>query len=226
MRFGPTTGIVDALDEVLDAYNWSWWMRTDGKVEFGPNPTYTHADMPMPVGGGLLFLPESLSVAHTIDASSQTGEDVIEFFRTEPERDHFRNYVVVLQSNDVVPSALAGDVDSHQDSSAANYKGVSLWDVRIEPQAGGLDDQVERNARADEVLRMRGEKTLAAHWRTIGHPELAPGTYVDVNSVPDVNVPDGTVFRVMEDTATLDPNGKTFKRQFRLEIVAEYTPPA
>ena len=173
----------------------------------------------------VVFANTGPTIAHTIDEAAQDKDEKIEIWRTEPERDKFRNYVMVMHSADLSPHSLAADIDSHHDPSVDNYIGCALWDVRIEPQAGGLDRQIKRDKRAAEVLRMRGEKSLVGHWETIGHPELGPGDYVDVNSIANVNVPDGTVFRIMEDTAYMNPDRLIFRRAFRLEIVSEYTPP-
>lgn len=225
-RTRHTDSVVRALDKVLARFKWSWWVRTDGVVEVGPTPTYTHAAMPMPTGvGGLQFLPETLTPDFVLDEDAQTSADHIRRIRIRPG-DDYRNYSAVFLGDDEPEVGLATDQASHQTPADALFTGVSLWDVASEPLVAGLETtlgQAERDERATERLRLLQQRGDLLEWQTIGKPDLAPGMFVELQ-VDIGEVAAGTIFQIIEDIGTMEPNAMRFDRTIRGRIVAEYTP--
>lgn len=212
-QFGHDTPLITAIDEVLAYHEWAWATESDGKIWAGPRAVYA---------GG--------AVDYTIDEAGQDADSVITRIDSRTDRQAFRNMAfVTLDPYDLDGGnfgiGLSIDDDSHHTPADEHFRGCLLPDVRVEPHVGEPGDETAWDDRADEIVEQRLRQGRVLRWQTIGQPALEPGDYIAVDEVSDINVPAGTVFRIRRDTATLNPDAKTFRRTFRLEHCAEWAPP-
>lgn len=193
-EFRHDTPLLRALDEVLASHNWLLWIKPDGKIAVGPEPQYSGT-------------PD-----FTLDEDSMTADDVIYRIEATSEGEP-RNYVAVFYGTDVV-AEIWHDEASHRDPSDPDFIGDDWWRVVVEP------DQPAPAQRAQALLLQSMRRRQLLRWETVGKPSLKPGDFVKVE-VDGIGVPSGTIFRIIEDRATLDNERLEFRHSFVGEIVEQ-----
>lgn len=206
------TPLVTMIDAVLRAYDWEWAIEFDGTLWAGPRAEYA---------GGAVDL--------TIDEDSQTDrESMIHAIRVSAGEEGFANQVAVFPNGEDWADDIYGydyDSGSHQTPADPNFKGIVMQDIRIEPHTGDPYTQSTWDTRATDVLDRRLRQSRRLEWKGQGLPYLKPGDYVAVDEVSDVDVPAGTVYVIREDTCHMRPRRMQFRRTFRADLCAEWSPP-
>lgn len=206
------TPVVTMIDAVLRAYDWEWATESDGKIWAGPRAEYS---------GG--------AVDYILDEDDQTSrEKMIRMVRVTPGARDFANMVAVFPNGqDWADDVYGYDYDeaSHHTPADQHFRGCAMQRILIEPHTGDPYTQATWDARATDVLARSQRRARELRWKAEGLPALEPGNYVEVDEVSDIDVPAGTVFVIRQDIAHMRPRSMSFRREFRLDICAEWTPP-
>ena len=148
----------------------------------------------------------------TLDESTATGDDRIERVNASVEDDDFRNFVATLAKDGTAHVAY------DEDSIATPGDAFFLGDIWMEIL--GADDtrnpEVQAAVRLTEAMRTR----RLFKWTRDLKTDLPPGSWVDV-TVPNVGVPAGTVYRVIQDEGNQQAGNLNATSTFWLELQYE-----
>lgn len=188
--FAPDADVVEALDKIADARNLQWGINPLGAVFLQPQPTY---------GGTPDFV---------LDDASADASDAISSAEAATTPDDFINLLQVVTG--VEPNRqgiMLIDVPSIATDSADDFLG-DVWAKYV------VDDQADdANRLAAQVWseHHRYKRTLV--WETQFHAgEIKPGDYVEV-SLDDLDIPDGTIYKVISLRWKVTEHGKSFSQR-------------
>ncbi len=198
LKFKPNTGLISALDTIIESRDLEWGVNQNG----------------------IYFLrPRTVHVADyfdwLLDDDTLVEDDVVYSLRGVQNMDDFANVIYVLVGSGYEASGtLLWDFASITDATAKNFIGDDWWKIHISRDA---------NDAAEMAARLWAErKTLAqmVYWTSRAHPELMPGQYVKVQAT-NVGIPTDTIFRITRKTWRCGAGGADFSQDFEGVIVQE-----
>jgi len=169
--------VIRALDEMMvEVLGLQWGWDASGYF-LRPKPTWESGDTP----------------DWTLDYDEADTDDVTVRIVAEEGAAEFRNYVMRLAGHDEnTYSSVWRDRDSHYDDTDHHYIGDDAWEI-----TGGDENQTMASYMAARRLQELAQYKLVLEIET--HKlDLAPDEFVEVNAGL-ARVPDGSVFRVLEE---------------------------
>ncbi len=189
--------VVSALDKIATALGGYFGVDYNGKYGIFERSTY--------LAGG--------AVAYTIGDVPDSDEDLIYEVSTERGYSEFRNYVAAVVGQGAAAVSYVTPVwpaSSHTLTSDPDFIGDDRWEMLIEGDASGLSAAVMlAQKRYAELLKRR----QVIQWKCPGKEYLWPGDVVAVDT-GGLDVPAGTVFRIVEKNWAIEANSGEYTCDF------------
>ena len=195
LTFDPDTDVAAVLDKLCQAHgNWEWGRGTDGKY-FARSPVKTGASV------------------YTID-DDNVDDDLLYSFEAPFDLSDLRNAIIeyTKDARGEPYIAVARSVPSMDDATKAYFLGDDWWEVLIRE----ADNDALMTVEKELELRLTRQKMI--EWETNAKPTLFPGQFVTVNA-SNVNIPAGTVFKIMEKRGGMSENDLEMRDKFVGAIV-------